>query len=112
MWNRARYLNILLGAWLFLSAFLWRHSDPQFTNTWLMGVLCVAFALTALAVPAARYLNTALAIWLFISAFALPRINNGTVWNNALSAIAIFLVSLTGRGPEMVTPRRPARTVT
>ena len=64
------------------------------TNTWILGVLTVIFALVAMRFPPVRYLNTILAIWLFISAFALHRLNNGTVWNNALLAIVIFFLSL------------------
>lgn len=90
----ARSLNILLGIWLFISAFAWAHSTPQLTNTWILGVLCVLFALLALRVAPARYLNTALAVWLFVSAFVLPGSSHGTLWNNVLVAIAIFVVSL------------------
>ena len=90
----ARTLNVLLGIWLFISAFVWTHSAAQMTNTWILGVLCVVFALVAMRVAQVRYLNTALAVWLFISAFVLPGNNRGTVWNNALLAIAIFVVSL------------------
>jgi hypothetical protein len=104
----ARVINVLLGIWLFISAFVWAHTNAQMTNTWILGVLCVIFAFIAMSVPAARYLNTALAIWLFISAFALPTIGPGTVWNNVLVAIAIFLVSLvpndTGMGRRVVRP--------
>jgi hypothetical protein len=89
-----RMVNIVLGVWLFLSAFLWPHTQAQLTNTWIVGVLCVIFALIAMAVPWVRYLNTLLAIWLFISAWALPMGSPGTIWNNVLVAIAIFVASL------------------
>jgi SPW repeat len=90
-----RILNVILGAWLFISAFLWPHSQAQMTNTWILGILAVVFALVSMYVAAqARYLNTLLAIWLFISAFALPRVSVGTVWNNAIVAILMFIVSL------------------
>jgi len=89
-----RIINVILGVWLFISAFVWPHTQAQLTNTWILGVLCVIFALVAMAVPWVRYLNTLLAIWLFISAWALPTYNSGTVWNNVLVAIAIFIVSL------------------
>jgi hypothetical protein len=89
-----RIVNVILGVWLFISAFAWPHTHAQMTNTWILGVLCVIFALIAMAVPWVRYLNTLLAIWLFISAWALPMESPGTVWNNVLVAIAIFIVSL------------------
>jgi hypothetical protein len=89
-----RIVNVVLGAWLFISAFLWPHTAAQRTNSWVCGVLCIVFALVATTAPWARYLNTVLAIWLFISAWALPAISAATVWNNVLVAIAIFVVSL------------------
>jgi hypothetical protein len=95
-----RLLNTALGVWLFISAFLWPHTMAQRTNTWILGVLTVIFSLGATNFPQMRYLNTILAVWLFISAWALPNNNAGTVWNNVLVAIAIFVVSLV---PSMAT---------
>lgn len=89
-----RIVEVILGVWLFISAFVWPHTQAQMTNTWILGVLCVIFALVAMAVPWVRYLNTLLAIWLFISAWALPTISVGTIWNNVLVSIAVFIVSL------------------
>ncbi len=96
---------MILGIWLFISAFIWPHTQAQMTNTWILGLLCVVFAVIAMSNPNARYLNTALSIWLFISAFAIPTIRTGTVWNNALVAIAIFVVSLT-EGAGVPTARK------
>lgn len=105
----ARGLNVLLGIWLFISAFIWYHTAAERTNTWILGVLCVVFALIAMSTPQARWLNTALSIWLFISVWVLPHSNLGTMWNNALVAIAVFLLSLVPSRPErLVTPRAPA----
>ncbi|HZU84437.1 MAG TPA: SPW repeat protein [Polyangiaceae bacterium] len=89
-----RIINVILGVWLFISAFIWPHTQAQMTNTWICGVLVVIFALVSMAVPWVRYLNTLLAIWLFISAWALPTAHAGTIWNNVLVAIAVFIVSL------------------
>jgi hypothetical protein len=99
-----RIINVILGVWLFISAFIWPHAHAQMTNTWIVGVLCVIFALVAMAVPWVRFLNTLLAIWLFISAWALPSQTAGTVWNNVLIAIAMFIVSLVPSGPDEKLP--------
>ncbi len=89
-----RLVNVALGLWLFISAFIWRDSHAQVTNTWVCGALCVAFAIVGMGVPRARYLNTALAVWLYVTAWALPTQHIATLWNNVLCAIAIFAVSL------------------
>lgn len=99
-----RVANVILGVWLFVSAFIWPHTYAQMTNTWILGVLCVIFAVVAMRVPQVRYLNTVLAIWLFISAWALPSMSTGTRWNNVLVAIAIFFFSL---APGYLESREP-----
>jgi hypothetical protein len=101
--NTARVVNIVLGIWLFISAFIWPHSYSQMTNTWVVGVLCVAFAVISMRVPEARYLNAILAVWLFISVWALPTISAGTRWNNALVAIASFAAAM---APAYITGTR------
>jgi hypothetical protein len=90
----ARYVNLVLGVWLFISAFIWEHTAAERTNTWILGVLFVVFALVAMRSTGARWVNTALSIWLFISVWALPHDNAGTMWNNALVAIVVFIASL------------------
>ena len=101
----ARRINIVMGVWLFISAFVWDHTAAERVDTWTLGVLCVLFAATALSVSAFRWLNTALALWLFTSVWELPHRNLGTMWNNAVVAIVIFLASLVPSSDE----RRPAR---
>jgi hypothetical protein len=97
MENRAaRYVNMALGVWLFVSAFLWHHSAAQFTNSLFMGLIALASAAIALRTPAFRFVNTAVGIWLVISAFVLPRVSAGTVWNDVLVGVATFYVSLVG----------------
>ncbi|AKU90693.1 SPW repeat domain-containing protein [Vulgatibacter incomptus] len=94
----ARIANIVLGIWLFISAFIWPHGPAQLSNTWIIGIATVVVASIALAVPGAKYVNTALAIWLFISVWVLPGATSGTQWNNAVVAILIFLFSLVAEG--------------
>jgi hypothetical protein len=92
--NTARIISLILGAWLFISAFIWPHSASQLNNTWILGALVVVFTIVSMKVPEVRYLNAVVAVWLFISVWALPTYELGTQWNNALCAIAIFFVSL------------------
>lgn len=105
----ARWVNVLVGAWLFVSAFLWPHTSSQYTNTWLMGIISVAVAVVAMGATGFRYINTAVGAWLIISAFALPTISMGTRWNNLIVGIVIGALSLVGRSSGS-TPVRQMRT--
>lgn len=103
----ARGINVILGAWLLISAFIWQHAAAQFWNTLIMGIIVAGFALGALRIPQLRFVNTAAAAWLLVSIWALPTMSSATAWNNGLVAVAIFVVSLVG--PELAARvRRPA----
>jgi hypothetical protein len=101
-----RTLNVILGAWLFISAFAWPHTRWQFVSTSIPGVFVVVFALAACVVPRVRFLNTTLAAYLFVSAWfyspaRLPEM--ATQWHNAIVGLWIFLISVLHDGP--VGPR-------
>jgi hypothetical protein len=90
-------LNVLIGAWLILSTFVFRHAPAQRTNAWVSGILCIAFALAGMVAPRAKYLNTLLAVWLMASPWVVPSggtMSTATAWTNVLCAIAIFIISL------------------
>ncbi len=97
----ARFVNVVVGAGLFTSAFVWPHAAAQCTNTWVVGVLCSTFAIVAMAVPWVHHLNTLLAIWLFVSTWALPAPDVHTVWTNLPAAIAMFVASLVPWDPRV-----------
>jgi hypothetical protein len=96
-----RWIDIVAGAWLFISAFVWPHALAAQTNTWVVGALIAAFAIASWFWPALRYVDTVLAIWLFISSWFFPH-TAGTAWNNAVVAIIVFFASL---APGNETPR-------
>lgn len=105
-----RALNVLLGAWLFISAFVWPHDTAQFTNSWILGVVCVAAGFIAMSVDKMRYLNTALSVWLFLSVFLLGTQSEATRWSNILVAVGIFVLSLTP-SERLQLPAQTPRTV-
>jgi hypothetical protein len=90
----ARTLNLILGAWMFLSAFLWTHSPVDRVNDWTIGLAIVVFAVIAMTSPAVRWVNMLLAAWLFVAAFVLPHAHAGTRWNEALVGLVVFFVSI------------------
>ena len=106
--NQWRYGNVVLGVWLFISAFLWRHTQVQFTNTWILGVIVVVATLLSLRVSGLRIVDTLAGIWLFVTAFAMPTLHIGTVWNNAVVGALVFLVSLASWNRAELRPRRHA----
>ena len=107
-YRRARYLNIALGIWLVISAYLWPHSTAQLANVWISGLIVARCAAVALATPGIRFFNTAVGIWLILSPFVLPRVSTATSWNNVLVGSLITLVSLVGPGRNFRRPRMPS----
>jgi hypothetical protein len=87
--------QIMVGGWLFTSAFVWNHTDTQETNAWVVALLVIGVSLFAMIFPWMRHVNTVFAVWLFVTAFAFPSISQATVANNALVAIVIFCIALT-----------------
>ena len=83
----ARYLNIALGIWLVVSAYLWPHSSAQLANVWIAGLLVARLAALAIATPGVRYFNTAVGAWLILSPVVLPRVSTATAWNNVLVGV-------------------------
>jgi hypothetical protein len=106
----ARNINVILGFWLFLSAFMWPHGHSEFVNTVILGLVTMFVALIAFGVPTLRFLNTAVGVWLILSWFVLSRSSGATAWNNILAGVAIVGVSLLGDGvtrrPVGQTPHR------
>jgi hypothetical protein len=105
----ARIVNFLLGVWLFISAFVWQHTAAERTNTWILGIWIAVFALVAMAQPVARWLNTLAAIWLFFATLAIFHTQSGTLWNNLIVAVVVFILSFVGgtMGERRVGMRRP-----
>jgi hypothetical protein len=95
--HRPQYINLVLGIWLFISAFLWPHAPALKANTWILGIIISAVSIVAMRSPAARSLNAVAAAWLFFSSLAMTHLSVGTVWNNVLVAIAVFVVSVSER---------------
>jgi hypothetical protein len=95
-----RYINAVMGVWLFMSAFLWKHEGLQGTNAWVVGALMFAAAMAAISVQGARFVNTLLAVWVFVSAVVFGAYSY-TAFNNVVVAVVVFVFSLipnAGRG--------------
>jgi hypothetical protein len=94
MWSGPRLANVTLGLWLFLSAFVWPHTVLSQTNTWVLGLIIAAVAAVGTSTPVLRAISTVPAIWLFMSSFLISDITDATLWNNAIVAILVLVLSL------------------
>jgi hypothetical protein len=55
-----RYANIILGVWLFVSAFAWPHSRDACAAAWISGAMIVMNAFAAIWASPARFFNVLL----------------------------------------------------
>jgi hypothetical protein len=100
----AALADIYLGAWLFLSTFLWRHSPEHIANAGAIGVLSLALGYMAYRGHIwARWIVAALAAWLLASVWVLPHGSVGLVVNHLIIGTLLFGFSAlpTGRGDAM-----------
>jgi hypothetical protein len=108
-----QWFSLILGAWLFLSRFVWTHSAAQFANACIVAVLYTSLATAALGNPRVRYANVIIAAWLFLSAWLLPRAQDATLWHNVALSIAMIGVAIAQprvitRGPQARSAGTPA----
>jgi hypothetical protein len=94
MWSGARLATVTLGLWLFLSAYIWPHTVISRTNTWVLGLLIAIMAAVGTPSPTVRAISTVPAIWLFFSALWIVDVTNATMWNNAIIAFLVLILSL------------------
>jgi hypothetical protein len=85
--------NVLLGAWLFASAFVLPHSFDSALISALLGVLIMVASVAQFAASEARYLDPILAAILAVSAIALPGVTLVTRVNQGGVALAVFVLS-------------------
>jgi hypothetical protein len=90
----ARTLNLILGLWLFVSAFVWPRTGATFANAWIVGLLAAVFAVMGMARGPARFANTALSAWLLVSVVALPHRSSIGRWNDLAVAALMLVLSL------------------
>ena len=94
-----RWVNLLIGLWLIVSAFAWPHTAGAQANTWILGALIAIASAWAVFMPGARFLNTIFAIWLFFATLVIYHASSATVWNNLIAAVVVFVLSLIPNPP-------------
>jgi hypothetical protein len=93
----ARAANAILGLWLFLSTFLWRHTPAQRVTGWVIGLIVVTAALAGLTgYKTGRYVNAAAGGCLMVSALLARGLDASTFWNHLVVGLALVLFAMVG----------------
>jgi hypothetical protein len=87
-------VNILLATWLFVTAFAFNPSPPQFWSMLIVSVGVVTFECLSIWRDQLRYVDAALGAWLILSIWVLPTRNEFIYWNNCLVGILIVALSM------------------
>lgn len=93
--------NIVLGIWLLVSMFLWRHSPEHMVNAGVIGVLSIALGIAAHRGHTwARWVMAPLGVWLMLSVWMLPHGTVRIVVDHFIVGTLLFSFSVlpTGRG--------------
>ena len=94
----ARAINALLATWLFVSAFVWRHTYAQTENAWVVGSMALIMALGGISgLSWTRYLNVVLGAWLIVSPLAVRILSPLTLLNNELVGLGLIVFGLMPR---------------
>lgn len=93
--SAVKWAELVLGAWLFASAFLLPHSGQSFGNTWVVGLMTVVVAVISF-FGSHKLLrpNAVFSAWLLVSTMLVPYASSVTRLHNALIAIALIILSL------------------
>jgi len=102
----ARIFNVLIGTWLFLSAFAWPHTHGQKLAAIICGAATAVLSLAANYFSGLRYLTAVIAVMLFVISVTGASRWNTTFWHNGIVAVAIFVAALVDRGGAGVRHER------
>ena len=94
-----RIFNILMGVWLFVSAFVLPQGRVQFASTALCGALTALFAVFTSYDLRARYVTAAVGALVVVLAFAIHPLGSATFLHNGIVGISIAVAGLADRGP-------------
>lgn len=93
-----RIFNILMGVWLFASAFVLPQGRGQVASTAVCGVLTALFAAYTTYNHRSRYLTAAVGALVVVLAFAAHPLGSATFWHNGVMGISIAVAAWADRG--------------
>ena len=91
-----RVAVLVLSVWVLFSGNAFAHTRPNQINSAAVGGALFFFGAIAIRHEWARYVTLALGIWLFAFTAIIGRSDPIIFWNNAMVALAVFVLSLVG----------------
>jgi hypothetical protein len=95
----ARIFNILMGLWLFASAFVLPQGRVALASTAICGVLTTLCAALSSYDHRSRYLTEAIGVLVVVLAFAVHPLGSATFWHNGVMGISIAAAAWADRDP-------------
>lgn len=95
----ARIFNILMGLWLFASAFVLPQGSGQIASTAICGALTALFAALTSYNRRSRYATAAVGALVVVLAFAVHPLGSATFLHNAIMGVSIAVAAWADRGP-------------
>jgi len=94
MWKRVAI--IMLSVWVLFSGNAWSHDRANQINNAAVGAALFFFGAISIRHEWASYVTLALGVWLFAFTAFISGGGPVTFWNNAMIALAVFVLSLVG----------------
>jgi len=94
-----RIFNILMGLWLFASAFILPQGRGQVASTAICGALAVLFAALTSYDRRSRYLNEAVGALVVVLAVVAHPLGSASFWHNGVMGISIAVGAWADHGP-------------
>ena len=92
-----RIFNILMGLWLFASAFVLPQGRGQLASTAICGALAVVFTALTSYDRRSRYLTAAVGALVVVLAFAAHPLGSATFWHNGIVGMSIAVAAWADR---------------
>jgi hypothetical protein len=96
--SAARYTTMILGAWFFMSALIWRHAVALGSLDWILGLVVVSLSALAIRQPRLHWAVAGMGAWILIQSAFLPHQLEATVWNERVVGALVLLLGLVPGG--------------
>ena len=93
-----RIFNMLMGLWLFASAFVLPQGRGQVASTAICGALVAVFAALTSYNSRSRYVTAAVGLLVVVLAFATQPPGSETFWHNGIMGISIAVAAWADQG--------------